>query len=144
MLFFRARRIQRMSIFLLMCLRNDQSRKQIKPTLIDAMDSPNPSAGKHKVAIALCTYRRETMLRAALESIGKMRKPRNLAFLIVVDNDADQTAQTTVMRFAQSTDVEVVYQNEPKKGSPMRGNVLLIRPACSVVLYWHFSTMMHV
>ena len=99
-----------------MCLRNDQSRKQIKPTLIDAMNSPNPSAGKHKVAVALCTYRRESMLRAALESIGKMRKPRNLAFLIVVDNDADQTALPTVTRFAQSTDIEVVYQNEPKKG----------------------------
>lgn len=80
------------------------------------MNSANSSTSETKVAVALCTYRRESMLLVALESVLQMRKPRNFAYFIVVDNDSEQTALPTVKRIAQTADVEVVYRTEPNKG----------------------------
>ncbi|MAS06045.1 MAG: hypothetical protein CL534_15380 [Ahrensia sp.] len=74
------------------------------------------------VAVAILTYKRLDMLETALARCeAAFRAAKVRAILLVIDNDADETARPVVARFADRFD-EIHYHCEPRRGIPVARN----------------------
>jgi succinoglycan biosynthesis protein ExoM len=68
------------------------------------------------VDVLLATFRRPDLLCEALKSLARLELGDLAIRVVVVDNDKDQTARTTVQAFRDSVSFEVVYDVEPEQG----------------------------
>lgn len=76
-----------------------------------------------RTAIGLCTYKRPLMLAEALESLLKLYLPENIEiFLIVVDNDLDQSAKPVLDEYQKKLHMKSFYEVEEKKGIALARN----------------------
>ena len=74
------------------------------------------------VAVAILTYRRRDMLDTALARCEEAFRAADIrAVLLVIDNDADQTARSVVKRYEDRFD-EIHYHCEPRRGIPVARN----------------------
>jgi len=80
-----------------------------------------PSAGRLRVAIAIITHRRPELLKALLESLDgqRLREPERYDVrIVVVDNDADNTAAEVIAAAAKDATYPVTSAVEPEPGIP--------------------------
>lgn len=76
-----------------------------------------------KIQIAVCSHKRPQMLTNTLRSLGEMILPENTCVsLVVVDNDENRSAESTVLEFKERLPFPVTYHNEPRRGIPMARN----------------------
>ena len=66
------------------------------------------------ISVCVCTYRRPALLRKLLEKLDASCLNDPLTFeIVVVDNDAQRSAEATVRRFATQTSIPTTYDCEP-------------------------------
>jgi len=69
------------------------------------------------VDICICTYQRPSLLLNLLNSLSLQKSLNGLTIrIIVIDNDCNKTAFSTVERFNKKSSCEVVYDVEPQQG----------------------------
>ncbi|MCV2370155.1 glycosyltransferase family 2 protein [Roseateles oligotrophus] len=69
------------------------------------------------ISICICTYRRKDGLARALESLRGLRMPANTAVeVVVVDNDAEASAQALVLALRAEFPLPLNYFCEPRSG----------------------------
>lgn len=70
-----------------------------------------------RCAVCALTFHRPEGLRRLLDRLQRLDAPDGYEmFVVIVDNDPDGTARTTVERAAESAPFELVYQVEPERG----------------------------
>lgn len=68
------------------------------------------------IAICICTYKRSALLERLLRALDTLQTDDRFTYsLVVVDNDAAESAKSVVDRFAQSAAVPVRYDVEPDR-----------------------------
>jgi len=84
--------------------------------------------GACRVAIAVCTAKRPTMLRHCLEALGTQIVPSQVAVhVVVVDNEGKPNNQRIVQEFASRCPFPVHYVHEPRRGIPQARNAALAK-----------------
>lgn len=79
-----------------------------------------------QIDICVATVRRPTMLLTALNSLAKLRIPDGVVVrVVVIDNDANQSAAETVADFGTAAPFPTVYVCEPEKGIASARNTAL-------------------
>lgn len=69
------------------------------------------------VIIACCTYKRPLMLAETIKSLLKVNFPENIKTeILIVDNDCEQSAKDTVIKFQQNSDIKIHYALEKDSG----------------------------
>ena len=77
-------------------------------------EEPKPLSGA--ISVCLCTFRRPDKLAAVLDDLLAQQTSRvSLLEVIVVDNDAQGSAEATVKAAAERADFPVHYLIEPKQ-----------------------------
>lgn len=75
------------------------------------------------ISVCICTYKRPEMLRRVLTTVLEQDTGGEFAFSIVVaDNDAEQSAEATVVEISKSTAISVKYCVEPRQNIAMARN----------------------
>ncbi|GGO78006.1 glycosyl transferase family A [Marinobacterium nitratireducens] len=75
------------------------------------------------INVSVCTYRREKLLFACLQSLSAITVPRGTVVKIsVVDNDSEMSARQVVAEIQNSTGCEITYAVEEKRGIPCARN----------------------
>jgi succinoglycan biosynthesis protein ExoM len=78
-----------------------------------------------RVAICVATLQRPVLLRSLLESLARLtfrkQAPAEL-FIVVVDNDAEETAREVVESIRDGVPCPIVYTVEPRRGIPHARN----------------------
>jgi succinoglycan biosynthesis protein ExoM len=78
---------------------------------------------KQKAIIVICTYKRPQMLTACIASILSQLIPDNwVVEILIVDNDAAQSAEDIFMRFSQNNVMPLSYICEKNHGIPFARN----------------------
>jgi succinoglycan biosynthesis protein ExoM len=78
------------------------------------------------VTVALCTFRRPALLRAALESVTAQVLPDGTSLgVLIIDNDDQPTAREAVERHAASSTVPVRYLHVPGRNISIARNAAL-------------------
>lgn len=68
------------------------------------------------VTVCICTFRRESLLRRLLAELRKQRTGDDFTFsVVVVDNDAAQSARAAVAEAAGADTLEIRYAHEPEQ-----------------------------
>lgn len=80
-------------------------------------------AGHEEISVCICTFRRAHLLRLLLQEIEKQETEGLFSFcIVVVDNDALQSARQVVTEFAASSSRTVLYRVEPEQNIAMARN----------------------
>lgn len=66
--------------------------------------------------IAIVTYRRQAGLERLLRALSRCRLPSPHCMILVVDNDAEGSAEPVVVALAREHPLPLVYVNEPRPG----------------------------
>ena len=75
------------------------------------------------IAVCVCTFQREQLLRACLTSIAKMAIPANAAVhMVVIDNDPQATSRDFVESLRGRFPLPLHYECEGKRGIPCARN----------------------
>ena len=78
------------------------------------------------IAICVATYKRPSLLKECLSKIYLLELPKkNKIFLIVVDNDVNETAKPTVDLFNKNYNFPIHYFVEPERGISSTRNRLI-------------------
>lgn len=107
---------------------------------IEPTDVVSGSFGAHgvespHVSICVLTYKRVAMLAHCLESLLGQRAEGFTCSVLVVDNDASESARDTVQALARNSRIKVDYVMEPEQNIAMARNRAV---ACSVGDYIAF------
>ena len=89
--------------------------------------APAPADPVH-IAVAIITFRRPDGLRHLLSSLQSQERSAERPFrltAVVVDNDAQRSAETTAAAFPATPEYSVVYLHEARQGIPIARNVAL-------------------
>jgi succinoglycan biosynthesis protein ExoM len=90
------------------------------PMVTDAVTRPTTL-----ISVCVCTYKRPVQLKQLLQSLDKQATKGLFKFsVVVVDNDAHQSARSTVESVAEQAIVPIAYGFEPEQ------NIALARNAC--------------
>ena len=69
------------------------------------------------ISVILCTYNRAARIKAVLENFGKIHRPSDLAWeLIVVDNNSTDATEAIVREYQRAVPFDVRYVFEGKQG----------------------------
>ena len=75
------------------------------------------------ISICVCTYRRPNLLKALLRELGRQKTNDQFAYsIIVVDNDADQSAAEVVNEAAKQSACSIQYAVEAQQNISMARN----------------------
>lgn len=75
------------------------------------------------IVMCVCTYKREKLLKACLDSVASMKLPDSVILrLLVVDNDSLETSRVFVEDLAARFPIELSYVCEPRRGIPCARN----------------------
>ena len=75
------------------------------------------------ITVCICTYRRPEMLRRLLEGLSRLAPSKRFTYSVVVaENDAEQSAATTVREFAATASFPVTYTIEPERNIALARN----------------------
>jgi succinoglycan biosynthesis protein ExoM len=78
---------------------------------------------KEKITVCICTYRRPHFLKRLLTEVASQETSGLFDFsIVVVDNDAQQSAKTVVTDFANSSPTRISYQTEPTSNIALARN----------------------
>jgi succinoglycan biosynthesis protein ExoM len=76
-----------------------------------------------KIIINICTYKRPQMLTACIDSILSQKVPNTWEVeILIVDNDATQSAETIIHAYSQSNVMPMTYFCEKNQGIPYARN----------------------
>jgi succinoglycan biosynthesis protein ExoM len=112
------------------------SRGPLMSAVIDSRRAPTRAAGgpDHQpsepaaanVAVCICTFRRPSSLRAAMESVARQTLPEGvLLTLIIIDNDQEATARPLVDGFRAKARFPVEYRHCPGENISIARNAAL-------------------
>jgi succinoglycan biosynthesis protein ExoM len=76
---------------------------------------------KH-IDICIATFKRPPLLLATLQSIAALRIDNIVLRVIVVDNDINRSAESTVAKFQEFADFDVIYDVEPEQNIALARN----------------------
>src|SRR5438270_949128 len=69
------------------------------------------------IAVCVCTYKRPQMLQRLLNDVSVQETDGAFEFsIVVIDNDASQSAEPVVSAFAKKASIPVTYGAEPRQG----------------------------
>jgi len=75
------------------------------------------------ISVCICTFRRPELLTRLIEAISNQRRDPRVSFdVVVVDNDADRSAEPIVRDFRNRTDLEMIYDVEPQRNISLARN----------------------
>ncbi len=78
---------------------------------------------KKHISVCICSFKRPNLLLCTLESLRNLKTDGLFEYSIVVaDNDREESARTTVVEFARTTTVDVVYCVEPEQNISLARN----------------------
>ncbi|MCB2167347.1 MAG: glycosyltransferase family 2 protein [Deltaproteobacteria bacterium] len=88
----------------------------------------NLSNKNELISVCICTFKREKLLRRAIESIIYQKNIKNFKIeLVIVDNDKNRSGEKIVKQFASNTDKNIYYYCENIQNISMARN----RAICS-------------
>src|SRR5450755_2472347 len=91
-------------------------------TRLQAMNSSEFGDRKH-IAVCVCTYRRPALLRRLLLELQKQETRGLFEYsIVIVDNDDQRSAETTVNEVKAVSQVPIVYCNEPRQNIALARN----------------------
>jgi len=97
------------------------------------------TATQGTIAVCVATYKRPLGLRQLLGSLAALSTPVGWSIeVIVVDNDEEASARTTVQQVESETSMTIVYDVEPRQGIPLvrnRGTELAIERGATWLAY---------
>jgi succinoglycan biosynthesis protein ExoM len=80
------------------------------------------------ICVCVCTFKRGALLERLLESLQNQRTEGRFSFSVVlVDNDAAESARTLVADFAARSVVPILYYVEPRRGIALARNQAVAR-----------------
>ncbi len=81
---------------------------------------------KKRIAIGICTYKRNALLENALNHITKLVSPQNVILEVIIsDNNPDKIAESVFFQLASSYPFKLHYLHEAKKGIAAARNRVL-------------------
>jgi succinoglycan biosynthesis protein ExoM len=90
----------------------------------------NMNPGNVHVCVCICTFRRPLLLKRLLEALEKQQTENAFTFsVVVVDNDAEQSAKQPINDFSRGSPLQITYCNEPHQNIALARNMAL-RKAC--------------
>jgi succinoglycan biosynthesis protein ExoM len=88
------------------------------------------------ISVCVCSYQRPALLRRLLEELGKQRTDRCFGFeVIVVDNDAQNSAREVVMEIQARVPFSVTYLTEPRQSISHARNRSLERATGELIAF---------
>lgn len=94
-----------------------------RPGTGEARPAGDESPGPVRVAVCVATLQRPVLLRSLLESLARLTFRRSVdLFLVVVDNDGDETARAVVEELREQVSFPIRYAVEPRRGIPYARN----------------------
>jgi succinoglycan biosynthesis protein ExoM len=76
-----------------------------------------------RISVCICTFRRPDMLARLLDALADQRLDSSFSFdIVVVDNDSERSAESTVRSFQLRRDIETIYDCEPERNISMTRN----------------------
>jgi len=105
------------------CMSRLRQPKSPKRNIHDSQSkSQNVVEHKH-VVVCICTYKRPTLLEKLLETLRDQETDGQFTYsIVVVDNDALQSAEKIVLHFVRSTLMNIKYCVEPRQGISLARN----------------------
>ena len=87
------------------------------------MSSNAIAASVPVISVCVCTYKRPQLLKQLLQCLNQQSTGGLFNFsIVVVDNDADQSARSAVEEWAEQTSVPIVYGVEPRQSIALARN----------------------
>jgi glycosyltransferase involved in cell wall biosynthesis len=81
---------------------------------------------KKHISICICSFKRPQLLKRTLDNIQALETKDLFDYsIVVVDNDRNQSAKTTVADFANTAPVKIVYGIEPERNISLARNKAL-------------------
>ena len=78
---------------------------------------------EHHISVCVCTFKRPELLRRLLEELKKQDSGGLFTFsIVIVDNDSQRSAETTVSEFAALSAIPVKYQVETRQNIAVARN----------------------
>ena len=75
------------------------------------------------ICVCICTYKRPDLLRHLLEKLQNQETDSLFTYsTVVVDNDVNKTAQTTIENVRKRSTIRIDYYNEPKQNIALARN----------------------
>jgi len=79
--------------------------------------------GPDRISVCICTYRRPELLRRLLDSLTVQKADPSFTFdVVVIDNDRERSAESTVAAFKASGALKVTYGCEPEQNISLTRN----------------------
>ncbi len=87
-------------------------------------------------SVCIATYRRPALLRKLLSSLASQKLPPNVTLeIIIVDNDAEQSAASVVREYAESAAHPVHYFVQPEKNISITRNLAVAKARGTFLLF---------
>ena len=82
------------------------------------------------ICVCICTFQRPRFLTRLLEALEKQQTENAFTYsVVVVDNDAEQSAKQPIEGFSSRSPLRITYYNEPHQNIALARNMAL-RKAC--------------
>jgi succinoglycan biosynthesis protein ExoM len=80
-------------------------------------------SGTNHISVCVCTYKRPDLLRRLLDGLREQETGDLFTYsVVVVDNDASQSAKPVVSDFVETSNIHVTYCVEPRQGIALARN----------------------
>jgi succinoglycan biosynthesis protein ExoM len=83
-------------------------------------------AESRHISVCICSFKRPDLLRRTLEALRAQKTDGRITFgVVVADNDAAKSAESTVREVASQSPFPIVYSNEPRQNIALARNKAL-------------------
>jgi glycosyltransferase involved in cell wall biosynthesis len=89
-----------------------------------------------RISVCICTFRRPDMLARLLDALAEQRVDSSFSFdIVVVDNDSERSAESTVRSFQLRRNIETLYDCEPVRNISMTRNRAIRNAAGNLIAF---------